>query len=85
MQDDDLPRQAETPLSAIGKGLHAPDRHPKRIRIVTMRLEGVPGEIRFDTLDAGKGRRGDDPPCYRATVGAGLRAQTFKTLKGVMA
>ncbi len=95
MQHDHLPRQAEAPLATIGKCLHALERHPKRISIVTMRLEGVSGEVRFDTLDAWKGRRGDDPRCNRtmcdrtgrngAPVHARLRAQTFKTLKGVMA
>jgi hypothetical protein len=60
-----------------------------------MRLKRISRELRLDALDASKGRRGHDPRrnramCNRtgsdrAPVRTRLRAQTFKTLKGVMA
>jgi hypothetical protein len=42
---------------------------------VSVRLEGIAGELRRDALDAGKGRRSQDG------VAGWSRAQTFKTFE----
>jgi hypothetical protein len=74
MQDHDLAGAADSLLAAIAKGLHAMQRHPDGVSVVTVRLEGLAVEMRFDPFDAGKTRR-------RHNLLAAVFARTFKTFE----
>lgn len=77
MQHDDLAGQAQPCRAAIAEGLHAAQRHPDRVGVVAMRIEGAAVKPRLDALHPRGVASGDD------AVFSGIGAQTSKTLEGL--